>query len=161
MIFLTVGSQKFQFNRLLKEIDRLISKEIIKDRVVAQIGASDYKPINYEYFDFLTKEEFMEYIDQSSLIITHGWTGVIINAFKKNKKIIAIPRLSKFDEHVDDHQVQLINEFKELNFIEPVYDIDELENAINKAKIKKYNKYISNTKRIIDDIVNYLGEDDE
>lgn len=161
MIFLTVGSQKFQFNRLLKEIDRLISKEIIKDRVVAQIGASDYKPINYEYFDFLTKEEFMEYIDQSSLIITHGGTGVIINALKKNKKIIAIPRLSKFDEHVDDHQVQLINEFKELNFIEPVYDIDELENAINKAKIKKYNKYISNTKRIIDDIVNYLGEDDE
>lgn len=69
--------------------------------------------------------------------------------------------MSKFDEHVDDHQVQLINEFKELNFIEPVYDIDELENAINKAKIKKYNKYISNTKRIIDDIVNYLGEDDE
>ncbi|WP_303189021.1 PssE/Cps14G family polysaccharide biosynthesis glycosyltransferase [uncultured Clostridium sp.] len=161
MIFLTVGSQKFQFNRLLKEIDRLISKEIITDRVVAQIGASDYKPINYEYFDFLTKEEFMEYIDQSSLIITHGGTGVIINALKKNKKIIAIPRLSKFDEHVDDHQVQLINEFKELNFIEPVYDIDELENAINKAKIKKYNKYISNTKRIIDDIVNYLGEDDE
>ena len=152
MIFLTVGSQKFQFNRLLKEIDRLISKEIITDRVVAQIGASDYKPINYEYFDFLTKEE---------LIITHGGTGVIINALKKNKKIIAIPRLSKFDEHVDDHQVQLINEFKELNFIEPVYDIDELENAINKAKIKKYNKYISNTKRIIDDIVNYLGEDDE
>lgn len=161
MIFLTVGSQKFQFNRLLKEIDRLISKEIIKDRVVAQIGASDYKPINYEYFDFLTKEEFMKYIDQSSLIITHGGTGVIINALKKNKRIIAIPRLSKFDEHVDDHQVQLINEFKELNFIEPVYDIDELENAINKAQIKKYNKYISNTKRIIDDIVNYLGEDDE
>lgn len=161
MIFLTVGSQKFQFNRLLKEIDRLISKGIIKDRVVAQIGVSDYKPINYEYFDFLTKEEFIKYINQSSLIITHGGTGVIVNALKKNKRIIAIPRLSKFDEHVDDHQVQLINEFKELNFIEPVYDIEELENAISKVQIKKYNKYISNTNRIIDDIINYLGEDDE
>ena len=49
MIFVTVGSQKFQFNRLLKKIDELIDAGIIKDKVFAQTGASDYIPKNYQY----------------------------------------------------------------------------------------------------------------
>ena len=47
MIFITLGSQKFQFNRLLKEIDRLIETGVIKDEVFAQIGYSDYQPKHF------------------------------------------------------------------------------------------------------------------
>lgn len=158
MIFVTLGSQKFQFNRLLKEIDRLIDIGVIKEEVIAQIGASDYKPYNYKYYDFLTQDEFKDYMDKCNLVITHAGTGAIITALKKDKKVIAIPRLAKYGEHVDDHQIQLINEFKELNFIEPVYEIEELENAILSVDNKKYNKYVSNTKTIIEDIKKYLGE---
>ena len=46
MIFITVGSQKFQFNRLLEQIDLLIENKIIKEEVFAQIGSSDYIPKN-------------------------------------------------------------------------------------------------------------------
>lgn len=158
MIFITLGSQKFQFNRLLKEVDRLISKKIIKEEVIAQIGVSDYKPKNYKYYDFMTQEEFKKNIDKSSVVITHAGTGAIITALKSDKKVIAVPRLAKYGEHVDDHQIQLINEFKELNFIEPVYEIEELEQAFLSIKKKKYNKYISNTQKIIDDINDYLGD---
>ena len=62
MIFVTLGSQKFQFNRLLIEIDKLISSGVIKEKVFAQIGYSDYKPKNFEYMDFLTSEEFKKNI---------------------------------------------------------------------------------------------------
>ena len=51
MILITVGSQKFQFNRLLSKIDELIEKKVITDKVFAQIGVSDYKPKNYEFQD--------------------------------------------------------------------------------------------------------------
>jgi len=34
--------------------------------------------------------------------------GAIIGAIKKGKKVIAVPRLAKCGEHVDDHQVQLV-----------------------------------------------------
>ena len=44
MIFITLGSQKFQFNRLLKAVDELVAAGKIKDEVFAQIGYSDYKP---------------------------------------------------------------------------------------------------------------------
>ena len=156
MILITVGSQKFQFNRLLEEVDKLVEKKVIKDKVFAQIGVSDYKPKNYEYKDFLTQDEFSKKMDESNLIITHAGTGVIVNAVKKEKKVIAIPRLAKYGEHVDDHQIQLINEFKELNFIEPVYEINELENAIKNIDKKKFNKYISNTDVIIEDIEKFI-----
>ena len=158
MIFITVGSQKFQFNRLLEQIDLLIENKIIKEEVFAQIGSSDYIPKNYKYKDFITQEEFIDYMSKCDYVITHAGTGAIINALKNDKKVIAIPRLSKYGEHVDDHQIQLIDEFKELNFIEPVYEIDELESAIKSIKKKKYNKYVSNTDTIINDIEKFIGE---
>ena len=159
MIFISVGSQKFQFNRLLAEIDRLIENNTITDKVFAQIGNSDYKPRNYKYVDFVTQDDFNKLIEKSDIIITHGGTGVIINSIKKGKTVIAIPRLSKDKEHVDDHQIQLINEFKELNLIEAIHEVDELEKAIKKIKEKRYNKYISNTSKIVESIEKFLGSD--
>ena len=93
---------------------------------------------------------------EATLVITHAGTGAIITALKNNKKVIAIPRLAKYGEHVDDHQIQLIEEFKQLNFIEPIYEVEELKEAIDKTKKNKYNKYISNTDTIIDDIKKYI-----
>lgn len=156
MILVTVGSQKFQFNRLLKKIDELIEKKVITESVFAQIGVSDYKPKHYDYIDFMTQEEFGKKMDKCDMVITHAGTGVIVNAVKKEKKVIALPRLVKYNEHVDDHQIQLIKEFEELNFIEPVYEIDDLEKAINIAKNKIYNKYISNTDTIIRSIRDFI-----
>lgn len=156
MIFVTVGSQKFQFNRLLKEVDELIETGKIKDDVFAQIGVSDYKPKNYKYKEFITQEEFNDYLNKADIIITHAGTGVIVNAIKKGKKVIGIPRLAKYGEHVDDHQIQLINEFKEMNFIEAAYEIDDIENSLKKVKKNKYNIYTSNTQKIIQSIEEFL-----
>ena len=87
MIFVTVGSQKFQFNRLLKKIDELIENKVINEEVFAQIGVSNYKPQNYKYKEFVTQDEFNKYLDEARLIITHAGTGVIVNAIKKGKKV--------------------------------------------------------------------------
>ena len=156
MILVTVGSQKFQFNRLLEEIDKLIENGIIKEDVFAQIGVSDYKPKHYEYIDFMSQDKFNEKLDKCDLLITHAGTGVIKNKIKKGKKVIAIPRLSEYGEHVDDHQIQLVEEFEESNFIEPCYEIDELKDKIKETKNKKYNKYVSNTDVIIESIKEFI-----
>jgi len=79
MILVTVGSQKFQFNRLLKKIDELIDKKIITDSVFAQIGVSDYKPNNYEYVSFMSQDEFNQKLDECDMVITHA--GLIIIKF--------------------------------------------------------------------------------
>ena len=111
MIFVTLGSQKFQFNRLLIEMDRLVVNGIIKEEVFAQIGYSDYKPKNYKFKKFLDRDEFINITDKCDKVITHGGTGAIVGAVKQGKKVIAVPRLKKYGEHVDDHQLQIITEY--------------------------------------------------
>lgn len=156
MIFVTVGSQKFQFNRLLKEIDESIENKVINEEVFAQIGVSDYKPQNYKYKEFVTQDEFNKYLDEARLIITHAGTGVIVNAIKKGKKVIGIPRLSKFGEHVDDHQIQLLNEFANMNLIETCIDEKELKEKIQQIDNKEFKKYDSNNENFIKDIKEYI-----
>ena len=83
MIFITLGSQKFQFNRLLMAIDKLVSDGVVKEPVYAQRGNSDYIPVNYESIDFLNREQFGEIMDRASIIITHAGTGAIMGAVKR------------------------------------------------------------------------------
>lgn len=108
-IFITLGSQKFQFNRLLIAVDKLCEKKVISgEDVFAQTGYSDYVPRNYSYNNFLDRDEFSVEMGKADIVITHGGTGAIIGAVKKGKKVIAVPRRAKYGEHVDDHQLQLI-----------------------------------------------------
>lgn len=158
MIFITVGSQKFQFNRLLKKVDELIESGVINEKVFAQIGVSNYIPRNYIYKDFITQDEFKEIMSEADIVLTHAGTGAVITALKMDKKVIAVPRLAKYNEHVDDHQVQLIDEFKEMKFIEPVYEIDDLPKALENVKVKDYNKYTSNTMAIVNSIKDFIDE---
>ena len=73
-IFITLGSQKFQFNRLLIAVDKLCEKKIIcGEDVFAQIGYSDYVPQNYRYNNFLDREEF----SMELLVATMNLTDII------------------------------------------------------------------------------------
>ncbi len=156
MIFVTLGSQKFQFNRLLQKIDELVKEEAIKEEIFAQIGYSDYKPENYQYKDFLNRNEFSEIQSKADVVITHGGTGAIIGAVKKGKKVLAVPRLAKYGEHVDDHQIQLLQQFDGMEIIEACYELDDFEKALKKLRETEYRKYETNTKKIIDSIEDYL-----
>lgn len=157
MIFVTVGSQKFQFNRLLEAVDKLVEEQIIKDEVFAQIGYCSYNPQNYAFKPFLNRDEFAELTSRADIVITHGGTGAIIGAVKKGKKVIAVPRLAKYGEHVDDHQLQLIEQFKELDLIYACEDGD-LEKALEVVKNTTYNEYRSNTQTIINSIEDFIEE---
>lgn len=156
MIFVTLGSQKFQFNRLLIEIDRLVGDGLIKEEVFAQIGYSDYKPKNYRYKQFLDRDEFTNIMGKCDKVITHGGTGAIIGAVKREKKVIAVPRLAKFGEHVDDHQVQLLKEFDQIGFISACYDIRDFESIYSNLNDISFKRYVSNTKMILNSIQEFI-----
>lgn len=156
MIFLTVGSQKFQFNRLLKAVDDLIEKGDIDEPVFAQIGYSDYKPKHYEYKPFMDRRHFVQMQERADIIITHGGTGAIMGAIKKGKKVIAVPRLAQYGEHVDDHQLQLIEQFAESNLIASCENLDELGNVYKAIRGKEFDSYQSNTERYLEKIDGYI-----
>ncbi|GMK38135.1 multidrug MFS transporter [Paenibacillus sp. CCS19] len=157
MIFITVGSQKFQFNRLLEEVDRLIQdNKISTDEVFAQIGYSTYIPQYYPYKNFLDRDAFLEAVESSEIIITHGGTGSIVNSVKKGKKVITVPRTAKFGEHVDDHQFEIIEEFSNNNLVYAIKEIHELEEALTQVEKMEFRKYESNTENIIEILEDFL-----
>ncbi len=156
MIFVTLGSQKFQFDRLLKKLDELVERGIIKEELYAQIGASTYEPKYFSYVKFMDREKFAEVMDSCSTVITHGGTGVIIGAVKKGKKVIAVPRLEKYGEHVDDHQIQLLRQFDDLGIICACYDTEQLEQCYQALEHMTFRPYVSNTQVIIESIEDYL-----
>ncbi|CVI73533.1 hypothetical protein NDGK_03071 [Clostridiales bacterium CHKCI001] len=157
MIFLTVGSQKFPFDRLIKKIDELVESGKINQEVFAQIGTATYKPIHILYKEFLSQDEFKQKIEECDIVITHGGTGVIVQAIEKEKKVIAVPRKKEFGEHVDNHQEELIRQFSKMNLILRCDDMEELENCIGSLDEFHPNKYESNTKAYIEELDNYLS----
>jgi UDP-N-acetylglucosamine transferase subunit ALG13 len=156
MIFITLGSQKFQFNRLLRAVDELVADKKTDEEVFAQTGYSDYEPKNYPFKPFLDRDEFAEYTSKCDVFITHGGTGAIIGAVKKEKKVIAVARLAKYGEHVDDHQLQLLEQFRELGLIFACDDCSQLEEALEYVKTHEFKKYESNTDTIIESIDEFI-----
>ena len=104
----------------------------------------------------MDRDEFSKEMGKADIVITHGGTGAIIGAVKKGKKVIAVPRLAKYGEHVDDHQLQLIKQFDDLNLICPCQDTNKLEIALDTVRGTKYNSYESNTINIITSIEDYI-----
>ena len=139
------------------ELDKLVEEKKISNDIFAQIGYSDYKPKNYEFKEFLDREQFAEFMDKCDTVITHGGTGAIVGAVKREKKVIAVPRLAKFGEHVDDHQLEIIDQFTNMNFIVGVKETNEIYEALEQLKTIEFKKYISNTENIIKSIENYLS----
>jgi len=140
------------------ELDKLVEEKKISNDIFAQIGYSDYKPKNYEFKEFLDREQFAEIMERCEIVITHGGTGAIVGAVKREKKVIAVPRLAKFGEHVDDHQLQIIDQFTDMNFIVGVKETNEIYEALEQLKTIEFKKYISNTENIIKSIEEFLAK---
>lgn len=156
MIFIILGSQKFQFNRLLKAVDDLIESGVITEEVFAQVGYSDYIPRNFKYEKFFDRKELSDFIHKSDIIITHGGSGSIVGAVKSRKKTIAVPRKAQYNEHVDDHQIQIIQQFTRQNLICACEDCEQLEAALDMVRKTEYESYQSNTEDIINSIRNFI-----
>lgn len=156
VIFVTVGSQKFQFDRLLRAVDDLVSGGCVDGGAFAQTGACTYVPVHMRHEAFLDRESFRAHMDACDVVVTHGGTGAIIGAVKSGKKVIAVPRLSKYGEHVDDHQMEIVCQFGAMGLIEPCMDLVDLPDAYARVIAHDYLPYQSNTEHFCADLSEYI-----
>lgn len=159
MIFVVLGTQKFQCNRLLKEIDRLVADGTIQDEVFAQRGCSDYEPQNYHFADFLTKEEFEKRVEDSTLLITHSGVGTILSALNHHKPVIVYPRLKKYKEHVDNHQLDIATAFSKKKIVLMCSEEDDLAQVIEQSKDFSFGTYVSQRENVLQTIRGYIQKE--
>lgn len=153
MILVTLGTQDKKFYRLIKEIDRLIEDGKIKDEVIVQAGSSsNYKSNRMKILKLIPMDEFDELVEKCDLLITHGGVGSILNGLKNNKKIIAVPRIKKYKEHVNNHQLQIVSNFSDEGYILKVEIINTLCEVIEYSKVFVPKKYVENNKKFVNDL---------
>lgn len=117
MIFVTLGTQSPDFSRCLRMLEELIDKYNITDEVVAQIGHTKYTSTKIKLIDFVGEDEYRGLINKASIIITHAGSGALFNSINYKKKVIAVARLKKYSEMIDDHQLELVSKLSEMGYI--------------------------------------------
>ena len=105
MIFVTVGTHEQPFNRLLECVDKLKEKNIITEEVIMQTGFSTYVPKNCEWKKLFPYDAMIENVKKARIVITHGGPSSFIMPLQEGKIPIVVPRQKKYEEHVNDHQV--------------------------------------------------------
>lgn len=156
MILVLLGTQHNEFIRLIKEVEKCINTGTIKEKVIVQAGFTKYKSDKMETFDMISNEKLTKYVDEATLVITHGGVGSIIMALEKGKKVIAVPRLHEYGEHVNDHQRQIIKVFSEKKYLIGIENADELEDAIKNIAKFEPAKYENNNQKMINIIENFI-----
>lgn len=156
MILVMLGTQNNSFHRLLEEIDRLIKKEIIQEEVIVQAGYTKYETPNMEIFRLIPKEDLKQYQQEARLIITHGGAGSIITSLQYGKKVIAVPRKHEYGEHVNNHQEEIVELFNSKGYIIGTSGVEELEQAIERAKNFKPVQYKSDNHKMLQIIEDFI-----
>lgn len=156
MILVLLGTQNNSFHRLLEEVQKNIDNGIIQEEVVVQKGYTKFESATMILYDQLPKEEINQLIEKADLVITHGGVGSIVNSIQRNKKVIAIPRLKKYNEHVNDHQLDIIKSFNQKGYIIGLNGVGELKEALEKVQYFEPATYIKNTGNIISIIENFI-----
>ncbi len=156
MILVTLGTQKEPFTRLLDYIE----KSKIKEKIIVQAGHTKYSSKKMEIFEFIDYDKMNKYIDDASVVITHAGTGSVLMPLKKGKKVIVCSRLAKYHEHVDDHQEELAEMFRESGYVLELTesnDLDVLMKEIKNWKVKKYETNSDKFKKVLsEEIEKYL-----
>ncbi|MCQ4803757.1 glycosyltransferase [Holdemanella sp. MSK.7.32] len=140
MIFVTVGTHEQPFNRLVQEIDNLKRDGVITENVIIQTGYSTYEPKYCQWDKFIPYKQMIKNVEDARIVITHGGPASFIMPLQIGKTPIVVPRQKKFDEHVNDHQVEFArNVAQRMGTIIPVEDINELGGII-----KNYDEICAN-----------------
>lgn len=106
MIFVTVGTHEQPFNRLIQKIDELKENGTIQEDVIIQTGFSTYEPKYCEWSKLIPYQQMIKNVEEARIVITHGGPASFIMPLQMGKIPIVVPRQHRFNEHVNNHQVE-------------------------------------------------------
>jgi UDP-N-acetylglucosamine transferase subunit ALG13 len=129
--FVSIGNSPRHFVRLLDEVARIASS--LPQPIVVQRGRTPFDHPAIKHFSFVDAETFQDLLRGSQLFITHAGGGSVLAALRMGKTPVVVPRLARFGEHVDDHQIALAEELAKQGKIVRVDDIAQLRAAAETA----------------------------
>lgn len=104
----SVGTRPEPFDRLLAMVDDAVAAGRLPPPVVAQSGASRYRPRNYSASASLAPAEIDRAMHSARYVVCHGGTGLIAAAIAAGRRPLVLARRRALGEHRTEHQHQIV-----------------------------------------------------
>lgn len=157
MIFVVLGTWEMPFARPLIEIERAAARQLLPQPIVVQAGKTSHESQHLRVVPFFGREELERMYEQASLVICQAGVGSIMLGLRKGKKVIAIARRRMFDEHIDDHQLEILDVFSKAGSILPWNGDGDLPAVLERAREFVPAAYPFAEEKISDAILEYLA----
>ena len=126
MIFVSVGTHEAPFDRLLRAVDELR----LDEQIVIQHGPSLIRSASAVESEFLSFDEVVDYIRQARAVVMHAGVGSVMISLANGKRPIVMPRMHRYGEHVDDHQLELARRLEANGLVTVVEDAAALAESL-------------------------------
>jgi UDP-N-acetylglucosamine transferase subunit ALG13 len=129
VIFVTVGTHRQPFDRLLGALGPLAEL----DDLVVQHGEAS-APVEAAVAEaYLSTSQVAAYMEEARVAVMHAGVGSFVVASRMGHRPVIVPRLRRYGEHVDDHQIQLARALERQGKAIAVWDVAQLAQAVQGA----------------------------
>jgi UDP-N-acetylglucosamine transferase subunit ALG13 len=148
MIFVTVGSHPtFRFDRLLQALS-LISGE---EEIAVQHGPAPPPAGVAQAWPWLTFDEVLENMQKARVVVSHAGAGTLLAAHQLGHTPVVAPRLRRYDETVDDHQVDLARAFERTAQVLVAWEMEQLPDLVAAAPARG-ERVVADNRGLIDEV---------
>ena len=151
-LFVPLGTQKFPFGRIITALNELVEQGAYKsDEIIMQSALYPVEP-KFTHFGLIPHEDFDRYMQEAEVVVTHSGVNSIISCMEKSKPLVICPRLYEYEEHVDNHQMEIATLMHDKYDVLICTDMKNLLELIKKAKTHKYRPWISHREELLNAI---------
>jgi UDP-N-acetylglucosamine--N-acetylmuramyl-(pentapeptide) pyrophosphoryl-undecaprenol N-acetylglucosamine transferase len=118
--FVAVGTRREAFDRLLERVDQAVERGVLPGPAIGQAGTSTYTARNVSLEPFMAPDEIAEAIRRCRYVVCHAGCGIISAALREGRRPLVLPRLNRHGEHVDDHQLQIVEKLAAMDLVVPL-----------------------------------------
>jgi UDP-N-acetylglucosamine transferase subunit ALG13 len=125
VIFVTVGTAHFPFDRLVRA-----AATLPVDEIVLQHGPVEVPPGVACAVPFMSLPETLDHFRLADVVVMHGGVGSVLCAQRFGHTPVVVPRRRRHGETVDDHQVEFVRALADQDCVIPVWNIVDLAEAV-------------------------------
>jgi UDP-N-acetylglucosamine transferase subunit ALG13 len=121
-LLVTVGNALQPFDRMLRTVDAALLRRPGAFDGVCQVGTSEVRPGGLRSVPVLSRPEFEEEMGRADIVISHAGVGSIHTALRYGHSPLVFARQARLGEHVNDHQIELVEAFADRARVLPADD---------------------------------------
>lgn len=127
----SVGTDHHRFDRLMDWVERWLAGAPVDVRVIVQHGSSRC-PSGAVGHVLLPKHELVALLAGADAVVVQGGPGGIMDTRGAGRMPIAVPRLARLGEVVDDHQVAFCRRMRDVGKVILAESEQELRAALDR-----------------------------